>query len=133
MKAIRTIAKPSTLDALEWIDIADAPAPARGEITVGLKATSLNYHDYAVVTGMIPTTANRIPMSDGAGVTTYDQRHSLSGREFKVRYDICAKVYRLTASFRSNLYNFHRGRLASKALGFRYLHNNSLHCILTAT
>lgn len=70
MKAIRTIAKLSTLDALEWIDIADAPAPAQGEITVRLKATSLNYHDYAVVTGMIPTTANRIPMSDGAGVVT---------------------------------------------------------------
>ena len=49
MKAIRTGAKPSTLDALEWVDIDAAAAPGPGEITVDLKASSLNYHDYAVV------------------------------------------------------------------------------------
>jgi NADPH:quinone reductase-like Zn-dependent oxidoreductase len=67
MKAIRTGATPSTLDALELVDLDDAPAPARGEITVRLRASSLNYHDYAVVKGMIPTAPGRIPMSDGAG------------------------------------------------------------------
>lgn len=67
MKAIRTGASPSTLEALEYIDMPDAPAPGPGEITVAIKASSLNYHDYAVVKGMLPTAQGRIPMSDGAG------------------------------------------------------------------
>ncbi len=67
MKAIRTGATPSTLEALEYVDVDDAPVPGAGEITVALKASSLNYHDYAVVKGMIPATQGRIPMSDGAG------------------------------------------------------------------
>lgn len=67
MKAIRTGATPSTLDALAWADVPDAHAPGPGEITVSLRASSLNYHDYAVVTGMIPSEQGRIPMSDGAG------------------------------------------------------------------
>ena len=67
MKAIRTGATPSTLEALEYVDVDDAPVPGPGEITVALKASSLNYHDYAVVRGMIPATQGRIPMSDGAG------------------------------------------------------------------
>ena len=70
MKAIRTGATPSTLDALEYCDIDDTAAPGPGEITVGLKASSLNYHDYAVVKGIIPAPQGRIPMSDGAGVVT---------------------------------------------------------------
>jgi NADPH:quinone reductase-like Zn-dependent oxidoreductase len=67
MKAIRTGASPSTLDTLELADIADAEAPGRGEITVALKASSLNFHDFAVVAGMIRAPQGRIPMSDGAG------------------------------------------------------------------
>ena len=70
MKAIRTGATPSTLEALSYVDIEDAAAPAAGEITVAIKASSLNYHDYAVVKGMIPSVEGRIPMSDGAGVVT---------------------------------------------------------------
>ncbi len=70
MKAIRTGATPSTLEALALVDIEDAPAPGPGEITVDLKASSLNYHDYAVVKGMIPSAEGRIPMSDGAGVVS---------------------------------------------------------------
>ena len=70
MKAIRTGAKPSTLDVLEWVDIDATAAPGPGEITVDLKASSLNYHDYAVVKGMIPTEPGRIPMSDGAGIVS---------------------------------------------------------------
>ncbi len=70
MKAIRTGATPSTLEALAYVDIDDAPAPRAGEITVKVKASTLNYHDYAVVKGMIPTVQGRIPMSDGAGVVT---------------------------------------------------------------
>ena len=70
MKAIKTGAAPSTLDALKLVDIDDAPAPGPGEVRVGLKASSLNYHDFAVVGGMIPAQEGRIPMSDGAGVVT---------------------------------------------------------------
>lgn len=70
MKAIRTGATPSTLEGLEFTDIDDAPEPGPGEITVAIKASSLNYHDYAVVTGMIPSEQGRIPMSDGAGEVT---------------------------------------------------------------
>lgn len=70
MKAIRTTATPSTLDALELVDIDAPPPPSAGEISVEIKASSLNYHDYAVVKGMIPTEQGRIPMSDGAGVVT---------------------------------------------------------------
>lgn len=44
-----------------------AAAPAAGEITVRLHANSLNYHDFAVVSGMWGPTAPRIPMADGAG------------------------------------------------------------------
>lgn len=41
--------------------------PAAGEITVQLKASSLNFHDYLVVTGGIKHSQKRIPMADGAG------------------------------------------------------------------
>lgn len=70
MKAIRTGGQPSTLDTLEYVEIDEAPAPGPGKITVRIRASSLNYHDYAVVAGMIPATAGRIPMSDGAGEVT---------------------------------------------------------------
>ena len=45
----------------------EVSAPARGEITVGLRANSLNYHDFAVVSGMWGPSEKRIPMADGAG------------------------------------------------------------------
>lgn len=69
MKAIR-LSLPASLDNLNLVDIDDAAAPGPGEITVRLRASSLNYHDYAVVKGIIPTQDGRIPMSDGAGEVT---------------------------------------------------------------
>ncbi|MEG5267034.1 NAD(P)-dependent alcohol dehydrogenase [Pseudomonas sp. JDS28PS106] len=48
----------------------DVAAPSAGEITVRLHANSLNYHDFAVVSGMWGPSENRIPMADGAGVVT---------------------------------------------------------------
>ena len=42
-------------------------SPAPGEITVRVQASSLNYHDYAVVSGMWGPKEPRIPMADGAG------------------------------------------------------------------
>ncbi|GEP05110.1 NADPH:quinone oxidoreductase [Methylobacterium oxalidis] len=43
------------------------PAPGPGEITVRLRASSLNYHDYAVVSGAWGPSEPRVPLSDGAG------------------------------------------------------------------
>jgi len=66
MKAIQTT-KLSSLDTLRLVDLADPAPPGPGEITVRVRASSLNYHDYMVAVGMIPTPEGRIPMSDGAG------------------------------------------------------------------
>ncbi|MGY1424314.1 zinc-dependent alcohol dehydrogenase family protein [Lysobacter sp. A289] len=44
--------------------------PGPGEITVRLRASSLNYHDYGVVSGAMAPKERRIPMSDGAGEVT---------------------------------------------------------------
>jgi len=67
MKGI-VLRQPGGLDRLELVDMPDLGHPGPGEIRVRLHASSLNFHDYAVVTGMIPTADGRIPMSDGAGV-----------------------------------------------------------------
>jgi NADPH:quinone reductase-like Zn-dependent oxidoreductase len=48
----------------------EASDPLAGEITVRLHANSLNYHDFAVVSGMWGPSEPRIPMADGAGVVT---------------------------------------------------------------
>lgn len=45
----------------------EAHAPGSDEITVRLHANSLNYHDFAVVSGMWGPSEERIPMADGAG------------------------------------------------------------------
>lgn len=45
----------------------ETPEPGPGEITVRLRASSLNYHDFAVVSGMWGPSEQRIPMADGAG------------------------------------------------------------------
>ncbi len=66
MKAIH-LNQPGGLDNLLVADIAPRD-PGPGEIRVRNHASSLNFHDYAVVIGMIPTEDKRIPMSDGAGV-----------------------------------------------------------------
>lgn len=68
MKAVQTGASPSTLETLVMADLDDPGMPGPGHIRVALSASSLNYHDYAVVKGMIPAAPGRIPMSDGAGI-----------------------------------------------------------------
>ena len=42
------------------------PVAGPGEVLVRVRASSLNYHDFVVVMGGIPTPDGRIPMSDGA-------------------------------------------------------------------
>lgn len=66
INAIRLKA-PGGLDALYLDTLADPGLPGPGQIRVKLAASSLNYHDYAVVMGMLPSADGRIPMSDGAG------------------------------------------------------------------
>ena len=56
------------LDQLKLVDMADPGPPSSGEIRVRIHASSLNYHDYLVANGSIPTAEGRIMMSDGAGV-----------------------------------------------------------------
>jgi NADPH:quinone reductase-like Zn-dependent oxidoreductase len=66
MKAMR-IRFPGGLDRLEAVDLDDPGAPAHGEIRVRIHASSLNYHDYRVVSGDAGPIGGLIPMSDGAG------------------------------------------------------------------
>ena len=66
MQAVR-LQKPGGLDNLELHEF-EPRDPGPGEVRVRNHASSLNFHDYAVVIGMLPTEDGRIPMSDGAGV-----------------------------------------------------------------
>lgn len=58
---------PGGLDQIE-IGTAETPPPLAAQITVRVLASSLNFHDYAVVAGRTPLKAQRrIPMADAAG------------------------------------------------------------------
>lgn len=48
----------------------DGRDPGPGEITVRIRASSLNFHDYGIVSGAMGPQETRIPMSDGAGEVT---------------------------------------------------------------
>ena len=63
---VASLKKPGGLDKIVIEDRTD-PTPGPGEVLVRVRATSLNYHDFAVVSGMMPSADGRIPMSDGAG------------------------------------------------------------------
>jgi NADPH:quinone reductase-like Zn-dependent oxidoreductase len=67
MKAVK-IGAPGGLECLNMVDMPDPVTPTAGEIRVRLHASSLNYHDYRVVSAAHPTHIGRIPMADGAGV-----------------------------------------------------------------
>lgn len=57
---------PSTLASMRTV-ACDPPRPRRGEVLVRLQASSLNFHDYLVATGVLPAQDGRVPLSDGAG------------------------------------------------------------------
>jgi NADPH:quinone reductase-like Zn-dependent oxidoreductase len=59
--------EPAGLDNLKMTTLPDPGKPGSGQILVRLRASSLNYHDYAVALGTIKTADNRVPLSDGAG------------------------------------------------------------------
>jgi NADPH:quinone reductase-like Zn-dependent oxidoreductase len=67
MRAVR-IRAPGGLDRLEVVRLADPGLPAAGQVRVRLHASSLNYHDYRVVSGHTEVADGRIPMADGAGI-----------------------------------------------------------------
>lgn len=67
MKGIRLKA-PGGLERLTGVELPDPGAPGPGEIRVRLHASSLNYHDYRVLSVQGSVADGRIPMSDGAGV-----------------------------------------------------------------
>ena len=77
MQAMK-LSTPGGLDNLAPVPLEAVP-PAPGQIQVEVRASSLNFHDYAVVTGLIPTDDGRIPMSDGAGVVTASTPPPLPG------------------------------------------------------
>lgn len=56
------------LDGLQMVDMPDPGQPGPGQIRVRIHASSLNWHDLAVVNGTMTAADGRIPMSDGAGV-----------------------------------------------------------------
>jgi NADPH:quinone reductase-like Zn-dependent oxidoreductase len=63
---VASVKKPGGLDKI-IIEARETPTPGPGEVLVRIRATSLNFHDFAVVSGMMPSEDGRIPMSDGAG------------------------------------------------------------------
>lgn len=63
---VAAVKKPGGLGNLV-IENRPDPKPKAGEVLVRVRASSLNYHDFIVVLGGIPTPDGRIPMSDGAG------------------------------------------------------------------
>jgi NADPH:quinone reductase-like Zn-dependent oxidoreductase len=67
MKAV-TLGAPGGLESLKVVDMREPGEPAAGEIRVRLHASSINFHDYAVVRGFMRTVDGRIPLADGAGV-----------------------------------------------------------------
>ena len=67
MKAVRLHGS-GGLERLTVAAMDEPGAPQKGEILVRLHASSLNYHDYLVAIGKIPTAAGLIPLADGAGV-----------------------------------------------------------------
>lgn len=56
----------SGLDSLT-LRAAEPRPPGAGEVQVQVCASSLNYHDYLVALGLLPTDKPRVPMSDAAG------------------------------------------------------------------
>src|SRR5258708_39914237 len=66
MKAV-LLRHPGGLDQLELTDVEEPRAPGPGEITVRIRASSINYHDYLVVAGKGAASDKLISVSHGGG------------------------------------------------------------------
>ena len=80
MKAMKLMGH-GGIERLTLVETGEPVEPQEGEILVRLHASSLNYHDYLVALGKIPTTEGLIPLSDGAGIV---ERIGASVSEFAV-------------------------------------------------
>jgi len=67
MKAM-VVGTPRGLDRLRIEDRPDPGHPGPGEIRVAVHGSSLNFHDYGVVSGIMPCGDGRIPLADGGGI-----------------------------------------------------------------
>lgn len=56
------------LNNIELAELNDPGKPSHGEIRVRILSNSLNFHDYNVATGILPSVPGRLLMTDGAGV-----------------------------------------------------------------
>ena len=63
---VAAVKAPGGLDRIV-VESRSEPIAGPGQVLVRVRASSLNFHDLAVVSGMIKTADGRIPMSDGAG------------------------------------------------------------------
>lgn len=63
-----SLTAPGGLDQLVLSEAEDPGAPGPGEVRVRVRALSLNYHDFSVVQGAMPTANGRVPFSDASGV-----------------------------------------------------------------
>ncbi len=66
MRAAR-VGNPAKIESLSIVDAPDPGQPGPDEILVRLRANSVNFKDYLVVTGVLPVAGGRIPMSDAGG------------------------------------------------------------------
>jgi NADPH:quinone reductase-like Zn-dependent oxidoreductase len=60
------LTNPSTIDSMKLVEV-PCPEPGPAEVLVRVRASSLNFHDYLVATGIMQAAAGRVPLSDGAG------------------------------------------------------------------
>ncbi|GAB5414154.1 MAG: NAD(P)-dependent alcohol dehydrogenase [Congregibacter sp.] len=64
-----TLGEKAGLEHMQLVDVSPRE-PAADEVQVRVHASSLNFHDYLVATGLLPTAPGRVPMSDAAGEVT---------------------------------------------------------------
>ena len=78
-------------------------APHEDEVQVQLHANSLNYHDYAVVSGVWGPSEQRIPMADGAGevIQVGDKI-----KDFKIGDHICSTFFPGWLNGEANIHGF---------------------------
>lgn len=65
MRLARLMA-PASLENLKLLE-EERPEPGPGEVLVKIRACSLNFHDYLVATGTLPSIDGCVPLTDGAG------------------------------------------------------------------
>ncbi|WP_179755898.1 zinc-binding dehydrogenase [Kineococcus aurantiacus] len=59
---------PGGLDRLVVTDLPDPGTPGPGEVRVRIRASTVNFHDRGIVTGVLHAPDRHVPMADGAGV-----------------------------------------------------------------